>query len=190
CILLLIWTMERLYPSPKRRPTAAVLMIKNADAKRRLCEASVGRVASEASRVGALFYWIARTANPARKRPPPLTPPHHASRGGRGTQRPRPAPAPRACILLLILLPSRFPSARDDGRQQIRAVRAAGVQRHPAAEYVGRPVVGIVVGHAAGAAGGVMELLAEVRDVAGVLIVLAAHGERERPSGRHDDAAR
>ena len=56
--------------------------------------------------------------------------------------------------------------SRNNGQQKIRRVRAAGVERDLAAEDVGRPIVGVGVGHAAGATGAVVELLAEVRQLA------------------------
>src|ERR1043166_6261965 len=79
---------------------------------------------------------------------------------------------------------------RDDRQQQVRAVRAAHMERHLSAEHLAWPVVGIGMGHAAGSAGGVMEFLAEMGDFAGVPIILAAQRERQGPARRHHDATR
>jgi hypothetical protein len=69
-----------------------------------------GRVASEASRVGGSFF----TLGAQKKRPPPLTPPHHSLREwGEGN------PAACACSkYLLVAIHSNYPNSAATARNQ------------------------------------------------------------------------
>src|SRR2546425_5840399 len=77
---------------------------------------------------------------------------------------------------------------RDDRQQEKRPAAATAVEGHGATEHRGRTIVGIGVRHAARAPRAVVELLAELGELALVLVVLATARERHAPAGRHHDA--
>src|SRR6185503_12246753 len=65
---------------------------------------------------------------------------------------------------------------------------AAAVEGNLSAEDIRRPVVRVGMRHAARAPRPVVELRTELRELARVLVVLAAHGEGQAPAGGDDDA--